>query len=114
MKYIKKHCSISANSILESVIALSIISICLYIAIVVYASVFSPKTTPKFYGTQNKLDEMFFLMQVQDDSINNLDDDNLKIDEEIINVNLKQISIEYKDSVKNRFHKSYYIQIDNE
>lgn len=114
MKYIKKHCNISANSILESVIALSIISICLYIAIVVYASVFSPKTTPKFYGTQNKLDELFFLTQVQDDSINNLDDDNLKIDEEIITVNLKQISIEYKDSVKNRFHKSYYIQIDNE
>ena len=38
---------LNGNSILESVIALSIISVCLYIDVLVYSSVFSPKTAPK-------------------------------------------------------------------
>jgi hypothetical protein len=114
MASIKKYCNVSGNSILESVIALSIISVCLYIAIMVYASVFSPRTSPKFYSTYNKLDELFFLSQVQSDSINTIENDNLTIEEELINTNLKQVTIKYKDSSKIDFEKSYYIQQSNE
>jgi hypothetical protein len=114
MESLKKYCKLPGNSLLESVIALTIISVCLYVAVLVYASVFSSKTTPKFYGTNNKLDELFFLMQVQNDSINYSNEDNLKFEEEIINTNLKKVTIKYKDSVKNTFEKSYYVQTINE
>lgn len=112
MEFIKKHYKVSGNSILESVIALSIISVCLYVAIVVYAAVFTPKTTAKFYGTNNKLDEIFFLMQVQNDSVNSID--NLTIEDEWITTSLKQVTIKYKDSAKIDFEKKYYIQNLNE
>lgn len=53
-----------ANSILESVIALSIISICLYIAVIVFSQVFSPRTSAKYYASQNRVGELFFLFEI--------------------------------------------------
>lgn len=107
MAPLKKYFNHSANSILESVIALSIISICLYIAVMVYASVFTPKTSPKFYTSRNKITELYYLMQLSPDSIDALNTDNLKISHEWINASLQQIDIEFKDSsgviVKNNF-----------
>jgi hypothetical protein len=107
MELLKKYCK--ANSILESVIALSIISVCLYVAILVYASVFTPRTSPKFYNTSNKLDEVFFLMQVQNDSVNDISSNQMEVEEEIINTNLKAISLKFQDSSKIKFEKKYYI-----
>lgn len=114
MAFIKKYYKINGNSILESVIALSIISVCLYIAVLVYSSVFSPKTAPKFYVTSNKLDELFFLMQIKDDSISNIDNNGLIIEDEYINTHLKHVTVTYKDSIKNSFKKEYYINLENE
>lgn len=112
MALLKGYYNFKANSILESVIALSIISICLYIAVMVVSSVFSKKTSVKFYDTQNKINELFFLSQLQGDSlIYDETDENLIIKEEIINTGLKKINIEFKDSTHIMHEKSFYVQI---
>ncbi|PXY43142.1 hypothetical protein [Flavobacterium hydrophilum] len=108
----KKYYKPAANSILESVIALTIISICLYFAVMIFASVYTPKTSAKFYSTQNKVNELFYLSQLKSDSLSNeSEDENLLIEEENINPELKKISIDYKDSTQFRFQKSFYVQI---
>lgn len=107
----KKYYKLPANSILESVIALTIISICLYFAIMMFASVYTPKTSAKFYSTQNKVNELFYLSELKNDSIvNESEDENLIIKEEIINDNLKKITVEYKDSTQFKFEKNFYVQ----
>lgn len=111
MGSLKKCCKISANSLLESVIALTIISVCLYFAVMIFASVYTPKTSAKFYSTQNKVNELFYLSQIKSDSISNDENENLLIEEEAINENLKKISVQYKDSMQFKFEKSFYVQI---
>lgn len=113
MEYLKKCCRLKANSILESVIALTIISICLYIAIMVCSAVFTPKTNVKFYDTQNKINEMFFLAQLKKDSLqfDNVNE-NLIMDEEIINQGIKRMMIKYKDSTQYKFEKIFYVQVN--
>jgi competence protein ComGF len=109
----KKYCNIKANSILESVIALTIISICLYFAIMIFAAVFTPRTSVKFYDTQNKVNELFFLAQLKNDSIaSQNEDENLIVEEELINIGLKKITIQYKDSAQYQFDRNFYIQSD--
>ncbi|MGH2665713.1 hypothetical protein [Flavobacterium sp.] len=111
MAFLKKYCSLKANSILESIIALTIISICLYFAILIFAAVFTPRTSAKFYNTQNKVNELFFLAELKSDSLSfENEDENLLIQEEQINESIKKVSIQYKDSTKFQFNKSFYIQ----
>jgi len=110
MVSLKKCCKVSANSLLESVIALTIISVCLYFAIMIFASVYTPKTSAKFYSTQNKVNELFYLSQIKIDSIANDENENLLIEEESINENLKKISVQYKDSTQFQFEKTFYVQ----
>ncbi len=113
MVYLKKYCNLKANSILESVIALTIISICLYFAIMIFTVVFTSRTSAKFYGTQNKINEMFFLSQLKYDSLKIQNtNDNLTIEEENINDRLKKIHIHYRDSTKYEFDKNFYILDD--
>lgn len=107
----KKYYSLTANSILESVIALTIISICLYFAVMIFASVYTPKTSAKFYSTQNKVNELFYLSELKSDSISNDSEiENLLIEEESVNDELKKISVQYKDSTQFKFEKSFYVQ----
>ena len=113
MVFLKKYCNLhlKANSILESMIALTIISVCLYIAIMIFAAVFTPRTAAKFYGTQNKVNELFFLAQLKNDSLTaQNENDNLIIEEEVISDQLKKVTIQYKDSTKYQFDKSFYVQ----
>lgn len=111
MVFLKKYYNVRANSILESVIALTIISICLYFAILIFASVFTPRTSAKFYSTQNKVNELFFLSQLKNDSLQyESENENLLIEEEIINDHLKKINIQYKDSTQFKFEKSFYVE----
>jgi hypothetical protein len=110
MESLKKCCKVNANSLLESVIALTIISVCLYFAVMIFASVYTPKTSAKFYSTQNKVNELFYLSQIKSDSISNDENENLLIEEETINENLKKISVQYKDSSQFKFEKSFYVQ----
>lgn len=104
----RKYFNLRANSILESVVALSIISICLYIAVLVYTSVFSARTSPKFYTTRHKISELYYEIQLNPDSINSLNGDDFRIDSEWINAGLQHIDVEYKDSsgvvIKNQFY----------
>ncbi|MFH6994537.1 hypothetical protein [Flavobacterium sp. FlaQc-48] len=111
MESLKKCCNVRGNSLLESVIALTIISVCLYFAIMIFASVYTPKTSAKFYSTQNKVNELFYLSELKNDSISNENEnENLIINEETINKNLKKILIEYKGSAQFKFEKSFYVQ----
>lgn len=111
MEFSKKYYKLRANSILESVIALTIISICLYSAIMIFAAVFTPRTSAKFYGTQNKVNEFFYLSQLKNDSLTyQSEDDNLIIEEENINSGIKKIILQYRDSTKYKFEKSFYVQ----
>lgn len=111
MEFLKKFYSLKANSILESVIALTIISICLCFSILIFSTVFTPKTSTKYYNTLNKLNELFFLSQLKQDSLTTRnEDENIQIEEEIINNNLKKINIQYNDNKKIQIVKSFYIE----
>lgn len=115
MGFLKKYCNPVANSILESIIALTIICICLYIAILIFATVFTPRTSARFYNTQNNVNELFFLAQLRSDSIlNESEDENLLLEEEIIEAGIKKMTVQYKDSSQFKFKKSFYIQVDDE
>jgi hypothetical protein len=115
MVLLKKYYNLKANSILESVIALTIISICFYFTIIIFATVFTPRTSAKFYNTQNKVNELFFLSQIKNDSLlNENENDNLLIEEEDINNGLKKTTIRLKDSTQFEFEKSFYIQKNHE
>lgn len=108
---LKKYYNLAANSILESVIALTIISVCLYFAVMIFTSVYTPKTSAKFYSTQNKVNELFYLSELKNDSIlNERENENLLIKEETVNETLKKITIQYKDSTQFKFEKSFYVQ----
>lgn len=99
-----------ATSIIESVIALTIISICIYIAIMVYANVFSPKTSIKHYSHQNEINEQFYLMQLQDE--NKLE--NIETTENWLNTYLKEVTLTYTDSLSSNVTKTVYIHTDEE
>lgn len=115
MVSLKKYYSLKANSILESVIALTIISICFYFTILIFATVFTPRTSVKYYNTQNKINELFFLSQIKNDSLlNDNENKNLTIEEEYISENLKKTTIRFKDSAQFKFEKTFYIQNANE
>lgn len=103
MPLLKKYCK--ANSILESVIALAIISTCIYIALMVYANVFSPKNSIAAYGYQNQIQEVFFNIQCG----NEIENSNININNEWLNTHLKKITIEYQDSLKNTTTEYMYI-----
>jgi hypothetical protein len=105
MALLKKY--FSANSLLESVMALAIISTCLYIAIMVYANVFTKKTSIIAYSNQNSMNEMFYLLQVSEDSLQQVNTEN--ISSEWINSNLQEITIKSVDSINLGIKKHFYI-----
>lgn len=110
MALLKKYGNLKASSILESVIALSIISVCLAIAIMVLSAVFTPKTSPKFYNTRNKVNELFYLTQLRSDSLYyENEQENLIIEEENLTPGLKKIDIRYQDSLQIKYNNSFYI-----
>lgn len=115
MAFLKKYCNTKASSMLESIIALTIICICLYIAILIFAAVFTPRTSPKFYNTQNKVNELFYLAQLKSDSLlYESEDEHLQIEEESIEAGIKKMTIQYTDSSQFKFQKSFYIQTEDE
>ena len=104
----RKYFRLRANSLLESVLALSIISICLYIAIMVFAAIFTPRTSAKFYATQNNVNAIFFELQAENDSIQQ--SDAIDFEEEPIENTLKKITVRYKDSTDITYEKHFYVQ----
>lgn len=104
----KKYCNLPANSLLESVLALSIISICLYIAVMVFAAIFTPRTSARFYATQNNVNAIFFELQAENDSIQQ--SDVIQLEEENIEKTLKKVTVRYKDSTNIGYEKHFYVQ----
>lgn len=113
MELLKKYIKQPANSIMESVIALSIVSICIFIALLIYTNVYTPKTAPKFYEFKNRNAELFFMMHFEQDSISSTSDD-FQVSEEIINSKLKKVAIQNTDSSHLKIKKSYYIPTNDE
>lgn len=114
MEFLKKlNKKIVANSIIESVVALTIISICLYLAMVIFSNVLTPKRSPKFYNSQNKLNSLFYELQLNNDSITN-ELENISIDNEPLNENLYKLKIKYKDSSQIEFERSFYLLSDEQ
>jgi uncharacterized protein YsxB (DUF464 family) len=109
MASLKRYCNLRANSIVESVIALCIISVCLYIAVLVFAAVFTPRTSAKFYNTQNKVNELFFLAQLNDSLMDQNANEDLIMEEENLGAGLKKITVHYKDSLNVGLEKSFYV-----
>ena len=111
----RKFYNLKASSILESVIALTIISICLYFAIMIFSAVFTPKTSPKFYNTQNKINEFFFLAQLKRDSLDSeKENESLLIEEENMGFDICKISVKYKDTTQSKSETTFYTQRDEE
>lgn len=105
----KNYYSVKANSLLESVIALCIITICLYLASMVYAAIFTANTTSRFYMSRNKMDEAFFLMQTDQDSLlEKYENDRWKIEKEYYG-GAERLIITYRDSLQIYPLKRYYI-----
>ncbi len=109
-----KNCfSLKANSIFESVIALSIISVCMFVAIMIYSTVFTPKTSSGYYISKNKADELFFIMQLEQDSAD-LNQTNFSIIEEWQSTELKKLTLKANDSTWVNAEKKYYIRTFHE
>lgn len=107
MGSLKKYLNMPANSLLESIIALSIISICLYVGIIVYAAVFNNNTSARFYSNQNKTYDAFFMLQLGLDSITE-NKTNWEIDREAEG-NITLVNIKYSDSIQVYPVKTFYI-----
>jgi len=115
MVCVKKSFNCSGSSILESVMALSIISICLFITLMVYTSVFSVKSSAKFYTGQLRHEAYFYYKLLQSDTLNASSFD--IVSEETININpqLKKITLVFQDSLKNKATTtSYFLPVSNE
>lgn len=73
--------------------------------------VFTAKTSSKFYETQNKINELFFVSQLGNNSLDEyLSNDSLMMEEEIIGSRLKKITVSYRDSLRLEVKKSFYIE----
>lgn len=110
MGLLKKYHNMPANSLLESIIALSIISICLYVAVLVYSAVFNKNTSARFYSNQNKVYDTFFMMQIDADSVLNFySKENWDINR-LDHENSTLINIRYSDSVQIYPQKTFFIE----
>jgi type II secretory pathway pseudopilin PulG len=108
MKLLKKHTNLRANSLLESVIALAIISIGIYAAILVFNQVFTSNTSEKFHIEQKNINNMFYEIQLGVDTFQN-DESNYQFEINNYNLNLKEYKINYKDSAKIKLNNRFYI-----
>lgn len=110
MGLLKGYHKMAANSLLESIIALSIISVCLYTAILVYSAVFNKNTSARFYSNQNKIYDTFFMMQLEKDSVMNFySKENWDINS-TDKGNSILINIKYSDSVQTYPEKVFFIE----
>ncbi len=94
---------------LESVLALTLISICLFMATMVYNMVFAPQTSVKSYFNQNKANEFFYIRQIGHDSlVSAFDSVQWQVEEEQIG-KISRITVMYKDSFNVSAIKTFYV-----
>lgn len=105
MKLLKKY--IKANSMLESVIAIALISACIYISLLVCNQVFSKKLEEDINFEEKKMNNIFYELQVGTDSIYN--SNIYSIDEQNDGVNMKIININPMEGAKVKNKKQFYV-----
>ncbi|MFP9119336.1 hypothetical protein ACLI08_16225 [Flavobacterium sp. RNTU_13] len=107
MRLLRRLYNIKAGSLLESVIALTIIAICLFVATMVYAAVFTSKTSMKHYEDQASVNELFYLYQLRRDSVKGADNVGRNIAGEV-NGGTEKMIITYKDSAAVSEHEKIF------
>ncbi|GAA4027089.1 hypothetical protein GCM10022386_08120 [Flavobacterium cheonhonense] len=110
LSLLRKYSNVAAQSVLESVIALSIIAVCLYIAVLVYSQVFTSKTSVQYYNTKNKLTTLYYMSQVYPDSVLPLAGDDFEVRYERVTTDLLQVTIHERDSIGAKFQNQFYIR----
>ena len=103
----KKYIKVKANSLLESVIAITIISISIYVSVLIINQVFSKSTSEKFYIEDKKMNELFYKIQFEDDTIPN--STNFSIETENLKNGLIKYDIKYLDSTKLKLKSNFII-----
>jgi type II secretory pathway component PulJ len=99
-----------AGSLLESVVALTIISICLFIAVIIYSAVFASRTSIMHYNNTDEINNAFYIMQLDHDSLSEAYSSNKwEVEEENIH-GLKKVTVRYRDSVNDVLERTYYIK----
>lgn len=108
MKSLKKHINPKASSLLESVVSLSLISICIYISILVYSLAFNEKISLQSHLNTLEGYRMFY----EPDATEDLDSVSkyLTYTEEWFSTDLKLVQIRYKDSTGNHHGRKYYVK----
>jgi competence protein ComGF len=109
MAHLKKLYNLRANSLIESVMSMSIISICLFIAVIIYATVFTSKSSVNYYNTLQETDEAFFLLEINQDSLTErFETEGWEIEEENISL-IKKIVVNKNDGDVRFPEKTFYI-----
>ncbi|PHK30035.1 hypothetical protein VF13_39825 [Nostoc linckia z16] len=110
MRLSRKYFNVPAGSLIESVVALSIIAICLVTAVLIYSQVFTKRTSTDFYNRNNVLDEIFFATMLGQDSIIDrlTEGERIRIEEEVYK-GYKMIRVSSNDSIKTHEEKYFCI-----
>nr|WP_305069849.1 hypothetical protein [Flavobacterium covae] len=74
----------------------------------IFSAVLTPKSAPKYYQTQHQTNGLFYLTQLQLDSLVQ-EAENITIETKLIDINLKEIKVSYKDSSETELTKKFYI-----
>lgn len=108
MPLLKKHINLSGSSLLESVVSLSIISICLYVTVLVYTTVFNDKTSINYHSKTLECYSVFYNSLIENNNDTLIK--NIQFEEEWITSDLKIIKMNFIDSTGNHYIRKYYVQ----
>lgn len=109
MKLLKKHINPKASSLLESVVSLSLISICIYVSILVYSLAFNEKITLQSHLNTLESYKIFYESSINEDLDTDSIPKSLNYEEEWLSTDFKLIRIRYNDSVGNHHSRKYYV-----
>lgn len=91
---------------MESVIALTVISVCVYISMVVYARALSHRNSVSFSAASNRLAETFYLCELHNEVVRK----DISIEETWLNTALKEQTVILSDSLgHDKQQQTFYI-----
>ena len=99
---------INGSSILESVIALSVLSVVVYLSISIFSNCYSLIETVESTIDRQKARALFYEYQFID-RYNLKDLERINIDDQMVSTNLTKLTITVIDSIKDANTKIYYI-----
>ncbi|MFL9843558.1 hypothetical protein [Flavobacterium rhizosphaerae] len=108
MHWLKKYGNTKAGSLLESVIALCIIAVCIYVTIIVFSRIYLPASSVRASHLKNKMFEIAILKEIGADSLSAVvNKNNLHVKEEL-DGNLVKMTITANDSIYDSLEQIYY------